>query len=53
MLVAGMMVTLAGIDMPEIHATDVKNPRKKFPRAILTASTGIISLFIAGRWLFL
>ncbi len=48
MLLAGMMVALAGIDMTALHITDVKNPRKNYPRAILIASIFIVASSIAG-----
>lgn len=48
MLIAGMMVALAGIDMPAIHVTDTADPGKNFPRAIVIASVLIISLSILG-----
>ncbi len=48
MLLAGMMVALAGIDMTAVHVTDVKNPQKNYPRSILIASVLIILLSIFG-----
>lgn len=48
MLLAGMMVAIAGIDMPAVHVTDVDNPQKNFPKAILISSIIIIFLSIAG-----
>lgn len=48
MLLAGMMVAIAGIDMPAVHVTDVENPQKNFPRAILLSSILIILLSIFG-----
>ncbi len=48
MLLAGMMVAIAGIDMPAVHVTDVNNPQKNFPRAILISSVLIILLSICG-----
>jgi len=48
MLLAGMLVSLAGIDMPSVHVTDVKNPRRNFPLALLIASIVIIAASVAG-----
>ena len=48
MLFAGMMVSLAGIDMPAIHVTDVKNPKKNFPKSILISATMILGFTILG-----
>jgi len=48
MLLAGMMVSIAGIDMPAVHVTDVRDPRKNFPKAILISSILIILLSIVG-----
>ncbi len=48
MLLAGMMVALAGIDMTAIHVTDVDNPQKNFPRAILIASIITVIASIGG-----
>ena len=48
MLLAGMMVAIAGIDMPAVHVTDVENPQRNFPLAILISSILIIFLSITG-----
>lgn len=48
MLLAGMMVSIAGIDMPAVHVRDVENPRKNFPRAILISSVLILGTSILG-----
>lgn len=48
MLLAGMMVAIAGIDMTAVHVTDVKNPQKNFPRSILISSILIILLSVLG-----
>lgn len=48
MLLAGMMVSLAGMEMSSVHVTEMKNPAKSFPKAILLASVLIIALSIAG-----
>lgn len=48
MLLAGMMVSLAGIDMTAVHVTDVAKPERTFPRAILISSIIIILGCILG-----
>ncbi len=48
MLLAGMMVSLAGIDMTALHITDVNKPQKNYPLAILYSSILIIGISIAG-----
>lgn len=48
MLLAGMMVALAGIDMPAVHVNDVENPQRNFPKAIWYSSILIILLSIFG-----
>ena len=48
MLLAGMMVALAGMEMSAVHVTEMPNPAKNFPKAILIASLVIIALSVAG-----
>ncbi len=48
MLLAGMMVSLAGIDMPAVHVLDVDNPERNFPKAILISSVLIVLGSILG-----
>lgn len=48
MLLAGMMVALAGMEMSSVHVTEMKNPGRSFPKAILIASVVIILLSVAG-----
>ncbi len=48
MLLAGMMVSLAGMEMSSVHVTEMNNPSKSFPRAILFASILVILLSVAG-----
>ncbi|HSX12315.1 MAG TPA: amino acid permease, partial [Rhabdochlamydiaceae bacterium] len=47
-LFAGVMLSLAGIEMSAVHAKDVKNPRKDFPKAILFSALLILALSIPG-----
>ncbi len=46
MLLAGMMVSLAGMEMSSVHVTNMKNPTSAFPRAIFLASL-IIPFFFS------
>lgn len=48
MLFAGMIVSLAGIDMTALHITDTKNPEKTYPMAILVSSVVIIIATVLG-----
>ncbi len=48
MLLAGMMVSLAGIDMTALHITDVRNPSRTYPLALLISSVIIIIASAAG-----
>ena len=48
MLLAGMMVSLAGIDMTALHITDIKNPKRNYPLAILISSVVIVCAAVSG-----
>ena len=48
MLLSGMMVALAGMEMSAIHVTEMKNPAHEFPRAIFTACFLVILLSVLG-----
>ncbi len=47
-LLAGVLLGFAGMEMSAVHAKDVKNPQKNFPRAILLSASIIIILSILG-----
>jgi putative glutamate/gamma-aminobutyrate antiporter len=47
-LLAGVLLGFAGMEMSAVHAKDVKNPQKNFPRAILLSASIIIVLSILG-----
>ena len=47
-LLAGVLLGFAGMEMSAVHAKDVKNPKKNFPRAILLSASIIIILSILG-----
>jgi amino acid transporter len=48
MLLSGMMVALAGMEMSAIHVTEMKNPAREFPKAIFTACFLVILLSVLG-----
>lgn len=47
-LFAGVMLSLAGIEMSAVHAKDVQNPKKDYPKAILFSALIILGLSIPG-----
>ena len=47
-LIAGVLLGFAGMEMSAVHARDVKNPQKNYPRAILLSAIIIIALSILG-----
>ena len=47
-LLAGVFLGFSGMEMSAVHARDVKNPQKNYPRAILLSSIIIIGLSILG-----
>ena len=48
MLLSGMMVALAGMEMSAIHVTEMKNPGRDFPRAVFRACFLVILLSVLG-----
>lgn len=44
----GILLGLAGMEMSAVHAEDVENPQKNYPRAILLSTLMIIILSILG-----
>lgn len=44
----GVLLTLAGMEMSAIHARDVKNPQRDYPRAILLSFLLIVGLTLLG-----
>lgn len=47
-LFAGVLLGFAGMEMSAVHAREVQNPQKNFPRAILLSAFIIIILSILG-----
>jgi amino acid transporter len=45
---AGILLSFTGIEMSAIHAKDVSNPQRSYPRAILTSGALIFGLTTAG-----
>lgn len=44
----GVLLSLAGLEMSAIHARDVKNPQKNYPKAILLSAAMIVGLSLLG-----
>ncbi len=44
----GVLLTLAGMEMSAVHARDVKNPQRDYPKAILLSVVIILILSILG-----
>ncbi len=47
-LLAGIIISLLGIEMSAVHAADVKNPQKNYPKAILLSSIMLILFSVLG-----
>ncbi len=47
-LLSGFLMSLSGMEMSAVHAKDVKNPKKDYPRAILLSAILIIVLSALG-----
>lgn len=47
-LFSGVLVAFCGLEMSAVHARDVENPQKNFPRAILLSAILILGLYILG-----
>ncbi len=47
-LFTGVLIGLAGMEMSAVHARDVENPKKDYPRAILFSALIILGLSIPG-----
>lgn len=45
---AGLFLAFGGLEVTAVHAREVQNPQKNFPRAILMASVIALVLYIAG-----
>jgi len=45
---AGIILTLCGLEMSAVHAKDVNNPQKNYPRAIFLSAIIIITMSILG-----
>ncbi len=45
---SGVLVSLCGLEMSAVHARDVENPQKNYPRAILLSAIFILGLYILG-----
>lgn len=47
-VLTGILLSFGGLEMPAVHANDVKNPKKSFPIAILLSAGIIVTLTVLG-----
>ncbi len=47
-LFSGVLVALCGLEMSAVHARDVENPQKNYPKAILLSAILVLSLYVLG-----
>ncbi len=47
-LAAGVLLSMAGIEMSAVHAQEVKNPQRDYPKAIFISTVVILAVFILG-----
>lgn len=47
-LFSGVLVALCGLEMSAVHARDVHNPQKNYPKAILLSAILVLGLYILG-----
>ncbi len=47
-ILTGVLLTLAGMEMSAVHARDVENPQKNYPRAIFLSFALIVGLTLLG-----
>ena len=45
---AGVILSLAGMEMSAVHAQEVENPQRDYPRAILLSAVVILAVFTLG-----
>ena len=45
---AGVLIALGGLEMSAIHARDVKDPQRNYPKAILLSAILILGLYVLG-----
>ncbi|RJQ42531.1 MAG: amino acid permease [Gaiellales bacterium] len=48
MLMVGMLLAIAGMELSAVHVTEVDNPRKNFPKAIFIAAVIIIFISVVA-----
>ena len=47
-LFSGVLVALGGLEMSAVHARDVQNPQKNYPKAILLSAILVLGLYVLG-----
>jgi putative glutamate/gamma-aminobutyrate antiporter len=45
---SGVLVSLCGLEMSAVHAREVQNPQKNYPKAILLSAILILGLYVLG-----
>ncbi|MBS0652507.1 MAG: amino acid permease [Verrucomicrobia bacterium] len=45
---SGVLVALCGLEMSAVHARDVENPQKNYPKAILLSAILVLGLYVLG-----
>ena len=45
---AGILLLFAGVEVQAVHATDMKNPQKQYPKAIMIAAVISFAIFAVG-----
>lgn len=45
---SAVLTALSGLEMSAVHAGDVKNPQKNYPKAILLSAVFILGLYVLG-----
>jgi putative glutamate/gamma-aminobutyrate antiporter len=47
-LAAGILLAFAGMEMSAVHAQEVDNPQRNYPRAILLSTIIVLAVFVLG-----
>ena len=48
MLLVGILMAFSGIEMSSVHVTEVKNPKKNFPKAIFISCVVVVFILVAS-----
>lgn len=47
-LASSIFLFFAGMELSAVHVTEIENPQKNYPRAIILASLGTVTIFVLG-----